>query len=84
MKHFALAAAILAVAAVPALANTLRHDRDALVRAHAAWALGRIAGEGATSVLREVQAKEEDPVVLEEIAQAVRTCDVHHPQRNAQ
>ncbi|HTX53715.1 MAG TPA: tRNA epoxyqueuosine(34) reductase QueG [Candidatus Baltobacteraceae bacterium] len=70
--------------AVPALANTLRHDRDALVRAHAAWALGRIAGEGATSVLREVQAKEEDPVVLEEIAQAVRACDVHHPQRNAQ
>ncbi len=69
--------------AVPALADTLRHDRDALVRAHAAWALGRIAGEGATSVLREVQAKEEDRVVREEIAQAVRACDERHPQRNA-
>jgi epoxyqueuosine reductase len=38
--------------AVPALGRALLHDEDPLVRGHAAWALGRIGGDGALELLR--------------------------------
>ena len=57
-------------AAVPALASALSGD-DALVRSHAAWALGRIGGAAAESALRAAQAAEADAAVAEEIALAL-------------
>ena len=56
--------------AVPALARTLREDPDALVRAHAAWALGRIAQPAAALELRSAAAREADDEVREEIRDA--------------
>ena len=57
--------------AVPALARTLREDPDALVRAHAAWALGRIGTGGAEAALREAAERETDPAVRAEIGAAL-------------
>ncbi len=56
-------------AAVPALSRALRQG-EPLVRGHAAWALGRIGGPGAASLLSEAANTETDPAVLEEIAAA--------------
>ena len=52
--------------AVPPLASALR-DSSPLVRAHAAWALGRIATPEAMAELRRALAIEQDPSVLEEL-----------------
>ncbi|HUS69039.1 MAG TPA: tRNA epoxyqueuosine(34) reductase QueG, partial [Kofleriaceae bacterium] len=60
-------------AAVPALEATLRADRSALVRGHAAWALGRLGARGA---LEAARAAERDEVVLEEIEAALRDVTV--------
>jgi epoxyqueuosine reductase len=54
---------------VPALAATL-DDADPLVRAHAAWALGRIGDTAAHRALVARLAHEEDALVREEIALA--------------
>jgi epoxyqueuosine reductase len=61
---------------VPALARTLREDPDALVRAHAAWALGQIGGEGAAAALREARAREADATVQAEILVVLRAEDM--------
>ena len=58
-------------AAVPALGEALE-DADALVRAHAAWALGRIGGDAARDVLRGRGSSEHDPTVREEIRLALQ------------
>ncbi|MBI3911490.1 MAG: tRNA epoxyqueuosine(34) reductase QueG [Armatimonadetes bacterium] len=58
-------------AVVPHLARAL-HDEEALVRGHAAWALGRLGGEEAAVVLHAALATEEDPWVREEIEAAWR------------
>ena len=55
----------------PALSSALR-EAEPLVRGHAAWALGRIAGPQAATALAEAGATEKDPVVAEEIASALR------------
>jgi epoxyqueuosine reductase len=57
-------------AAVPALAAAM-HDPEALVRAHAAWALGRLGGIEAIAALSEAQAAEVESTVQEEIALAL-------------
>jgi epoxyqueuosine reductase len=57
-------------AAVPALARALR-EAAPLVRAHAAWALGRIGGADATAALRFALASEEDSEVKAEIEAAL-------------
>jgi epoxyqueuosine reductase len=57
-------------AAVPALAQALESNPSALVRAHAAWALGQIGTPAARSVLSAQRAEEPDQAVLEEIAHA--------------
>ncbi|GAC1455126.1 MAG: tRNA epoxyqueuosine(34) reductase QueG [Ktedonobacteraceae bacterium] len=56
--------------AVPALVGAL-HDDEALVRGHAAWALGQIGGEEATQALRAATNIEEDREVRKEIAYAL-------------
>jgi epoxyqueuosine reductase len=46
-------------------------DASALVRRHAAWALGRIATEPAIEALRAARGREEDAEVVEEIDAAL-------------
>jgi len=58
--------------AVPDLAVALRDPDDALVRGHAAWALGRIGGEAARAALSDAAGVERDAQVLEEIRSALR------------
>ena len=61
--------------AVPALVRCLETDTSALVRGHAAWALGEIRGEEAEAALRGAGAEEEDGWCLEEIKSALRGGD---------
>ena len=56
--------------AVPALISAL-HDHEALVRGHAAWALGRIGGEEAKQALQLALSAEEDQEVQKEIRSAL-------------
>ena len=56
--------------AVPALAATLGRA-DAVVRLHAAWALGRIGGVEAAAALRAALDVEQDPEVREEIEESL-------------
>jgi epoxyqueuosine reductase len=56
--------------AVPALRRTLLRDPDALVRGHAAWALGRIGNRAAHGALREAAGPETDRFVRSEIEAA--------------
>ena len=65
-------------AAIPALAAALADD-DALVRSHAAWALGRIGGTAAESALRAAQPTEPNPDVAEEIALALSAQTLSTP-----
>ena len=58
--------------AVPALAEVLRHEL-ALVRSHAAWALGAIGGPEAEAALRAALPSEQDADVREEIVEALAT-----------
>jgi epoxyqueuosine reductase len=60
-------------AAVPPLERALLQDRDPTVRGHAAWALGRIGGVGARSVLVRADATEPDKEARREIGYALRT-----------
>jgi epoxyqueuosine reductase len=55
--------------AVPALAQAL-DDPDPIVRGHAAWALGRIGGNGAVHALAARAVVESDTAVRDEIAAA--------------
>jgi len=56
--------------AVSALEAAL-HDREPLVRGHAAWALGRIGGKHARVMLQAATATEQDTYVREEIRLAL-------------
>jgi epoxyqueuosine reductase len=56
-------------AAVPALTHALG-DREALVRRHAAWALGALATPDARAALADRARRETDPAVQAEIAAA--------------
>jgi epoxyqueuosine reductase len=60
-------------AAVPALARAL-DDPAALVRTHAAWALGRLGGGAARAALAGCLAREDDDAVREEIVLALAEC----------
>jgi epoxyqueuosine reductase len=57
-------------AALPALESLLA-DAELLVRGHAAWAVGRIGGEGARRALMHGAAVESDPWVSDEIQAAL-------------
>jgi len=56
--------------AIPALEQALTEE-EALVRCHAAWALGQIGGPQAKSVLRQAATTEPDPQVIAEVAAAL-------------
>jgi epoxyqueuosine reductase len=56
--------------AVPALIGALR-DEEALIRGHAAWALGRIRGEEAITALQDAVRIENDREVTKEIQYAL-------------
>lgn len=58
--------------AVPALCEALHHE-EALVRGHAAWALGQLGGEQARQELQEALASEMDTQVQMEIRCALAT-----------
>ena len=52
-----------------------RHHSSALVRGHAAWALGRIAGPNARATLKELADDDPDSSVRDEAAAAL--LDLH-------
>ncbi len=56
---------------VPHLARALAREQEPLVRAHAAWALGKLGGEEARQALRDARERETDAEVLEEIEAAL-------------
>jgi len=58
-------------AAVESLAHTVRGDPSAVVRGHAAWALGEIGTHEAQRALERARQDETDPLVWEEIATAL-------------
>nr|BBH93356.1 epoxyqueuosine reductase [Thermogemmatispora argillosa] len=62
--------------AVPALIQAL-NDSEALVRGHAAWALGRLGGEEARQALLARRDQEEDPEVRQEILYALNMLGDH-------
>ncbi len=57
--------------AVPRLARTLRSEPEALVRGHAAWALGMLGGPVAEEALMAASVREAVPEVLGEIGFAL-------------
>ncbi len=57
--------------AIPALTSCLEQEKDALIRAHAAWALGRIGGAQAREALIRALAREPDKTVRQEIVLAL-------------
>lgn len=57
-------------ASIPALEAALLHDPEALVRGHAAWALGQIGGKEALEILSLAMGSENDAWVLDEIYSA--------------
>ncbi len=56
---------------VPELKKALLNEEEALVRGHAAWALGEIGGVEAKKVLEQARVVEKDREVLEEINSAL-------------
>ncbi|GER87117.1 epoxyqueuosine reductase [Dictyobacter vulcani] len=56
--------------AIPALVNAL-HDSEALIRGHAAWALGNIGGTTVVTALQAALVTEEDEEVQKEIRYAL-------------
>jgi epoxyqueuosine reductase len=69
------------VQAVPALIGAL-HDEEALIRGHAAWALGRIGGGEALVALHEALRIEQDREVQKEIQCALANRET--PARQGQ
>jgi epoxyqueuosine reductase len=53
--------------AIPALETALIREAEPLIRAHAAWALGRLGGESAKDTLKRALETETDPEVRQEI-----------------
>ena len=60
---------------VPALASALSDD-EPLVRAHAAWALGRVASSAALAVLRTRLSDESDASVVAALRSALSVCEL--------
>ena len=67
-------------ASVAPLARALVEDPEPLVRGHAAWALGRIAGDQAGRALRDAASRESSTEVLTEIHAALETLSSDAPR----
>ncbi len=63
---------------VPALARALGH-LDPAVRGHAAWALGRLGGEGARAAVLAARAREGDAGAGEEMDRALAHLQAMEP-----
>jgi epoxyqueuosine reductase len=61
--------------AVPDLTHALLDDPSALVRGHAAWALGQLRGSEAAESLKVAARSETDRSTLEEISLALIACE---------
>ncbi len=59
--------------AVASLARALANEPEALVRGHAAWALGRLGGSAARAALDSARRRESDPDATCEIESALET-----------
>ncbi len=59
--------------AVPVLAEVIMQESEPVVRSHAAWALGRIAGSDSQQALDQALDRETDPAVISEIVSAIRS-----------
>lgn len=64
-------------AALPILARTLENESEPLVRAHAAWAAGRLGGRKAQAILERCRRSEPDEQVKDEINSALTS--LHEP-----
>ncbi|MGB3680860.1 MAG: tRNA epoxyqueuosine(34) reductase QueG [Rubrobacteraceae bacterium] len=64
---------------VPPLTRCLQRDPSALVRGHAAWALGEIGGPEARAALRDAESTETGQWVLDEIGPARKEADRNAP-----
>ena len=67
--------------AMPSLSRALGDD-DAMIRRHAAWALGRIGGARAAGALSAAAAKERSPDVAAEIDRATKAAAGVDPDRD--
>lgn len=68
--------------AIPVLERSLREDPEAIVRAHAAWALGRIGGRESRRALSSVALRLEIPPVVAEIeAATANTAEISQQSR---
>ncbi len=63
--------------AIPALITCLKNEEDALIRAHAAWALGQLDNANARSALEQASHSETHPAVLDEIHRALKKTPTH-------
>ncbi len=57
--------------AVPVLARSLEYEAEPLIRAHAAWALGRLGGGAARHALERARGREFDGSVVAELENAL-------------
>lgn len=57
------------------LTNLLEHDPRPVIRGTAAWALGKIGGDGVPRVLTAAKEREDDDQVLEEIDKGLRLLE---------
>ena len=57
---------------IPELEDCLLNDSSAIVRSHAAWALGQIPDSRASQILRQASLNETDSTVKDEILRAIR------------
>lgn len=62
---------------VPDLIRLLSHDPRPVIRATAAWALGKIGGSFAEEALRKALHREDDEQVKQECRQALTRLDDH-------
>jgi epoxyqueuosine reductase len=62
-------------AAVPDLARLLLEEPEALIRQHAAWALGQIGGDAARQALLQSRAQDQDEQVRQEVEAALRLLE---------
>lgn len=61
-------------AAVPVLVQSLQNEPEALVRAHAAWALGRFDTVEARTALKAARTRDSEPLVQAEIDDALSSA----------
>ena len=85
-KNYARAQRVLSMAVIiagnscdhsylPLLADTLHHSHPP-IRAHSAWAIGKLGGKKAIALLKEAVKTEKNPDVRKEILLAMQNCKI--------